>query len=1401
MTEIRLEKVEDFLFRIPKQEHPGMRVDGLIYADEKLLKDIYHDKALEQVINVAHLPGIVNASLAMPDIHWGFGFPIGGVAATDIEEGGVISPGGVGYDINCLAGDSLIMHEFGYTLPIQDFYNNWNKEKIKCYDFVKNRLEKTGIKLFLKFKPKNKVFRLKTYTGRQIVATEDHPFYTPDGMKKLANLKIGSQVAINPFVGVPYEQPINKNIIVLEDIKRTLSKIGRDSKGKSGRTIIKRLKERGLLSLNYNHQKLPYLLKIIGMVLGDGNMNFIGRKKDGIVGFSGKNKEDLERIRKDVIAINYTPSPIYKNKSELFYKGKFRKYANYSFYVNASSLVVLLNTLGVPIGQKVSQSYGIPEWIKQAPLWQKRLFLASFFGAELSTPRPKLSKKANFYAPVFYMSKREKYLKNGISFLKDISQLAKEFGVETKDLVMRRKYQTKRGDISWHFELVFSCKPESLINLWSKIGFEYNQKKVELSKCAIHYLTLKQYVLSRRLDQVESILLLKNSGLTHNEVFREINDSFIGKRYVQSVIQRQDNVFEPRIPNNFPSYKEFIKEASIGLDNYNMLWDSIEVIEEVNFVDYVYDFSVEHQHHNFIANNFVVSNCGVRLMRTNLTLKDIEGKLEDLVYVLFNTVPAGVGSKGDIRVSAREEKEILVKGSKWAVSQGYGTEDDLLNTEEQGAIAGADPDIVSQRAYERGKAQSGTLGSGNHFLEVQVIDQLFDADLCDEFGLDLGQITVMIHSGSRGFGYQVCEDYVRGMVSCLSKYNIKVPDRQLACAPVNSDEGRAYLAAMRCAANYAWANRQCLMHLTRLAFEKVFNTGWQKLGMQLIYDVAHNIAKIEKYNIDGKEKNLCVHRKGATRALGPDHPALPLKYKKTGQPVIIPGDMGRNSYLLVGTKEAEKTFYSTCFAGDTKVLTDRGIVTLKELYEFNKLGLVYNALSFNKDTFSAEWKPILGASKRMGQMIRVCISQTNRSRFSTLDTSSDHKFSLFENAELKYEEIEDIIEKQKMICVLDRIGTPIGLNHPRLAFLMGALVTDGYIDKKQKRVIFTQKETQEKLHFIDYVRQSFQSVFAHDLGNGRPKVGGGYIRGKAMIGIASDFATGRKQTAKEIIDIYDNLQTWILGLDQESILNFLAGVIDGDGTWSPRHKVIDIFNSKENVIGAIIIACLKLGILPYVSVQRENCYIIQISEKIEELLRFTKRVKGTTHNLKYGSKLFSVRQLFTDNWQSGNIKWPFTRKADRNNLMDADKISKFLSWQSSSRYNKKQIIKVINSPLRMQRARKLSDLGERELYNIDVQDNHNYFVFTKTFTPVLVKNCHGAGRVKSRTAATKTINYNTLLKELESKGIIVKASGRDTLVEEAPSAYKDINDVVKVVQMAGISKRVCRMRPLGVIKG
>jgi tRNA-splicing ligase RtcB len=307
-------------------------------------------------------------------------------------------------------------------------------------------------------------------------------------------------------------------------------------------------------------------------------------------------------------------------------------------------------------------------------------------------------------------------------------------------------------------------------------------------------------------------------------------------------------------------------------------------------------------------------NCGVRLLSTGLKTSDVKEDVKALVEGLFINIPSGVGSKRkDLKLSTKEHRDVLVKGAAWAVEQGFGSEQDLYHIEDQGSIAGADPDTISDRAYERGRPQLGTLGSGNHFVEIAFIDEIYDEDLAESLGLHKDFITVTVHTGSRGFGYQVCDDSIKVMLKASQKYGIDLPDRQLCCAPISSPEGRNYLSAMACAANYAFANRQIIGHWVRETFERVLDVSPREHQMELVYDVCHNIAKIETHTVEGEKRKVCVHRKGATRAFPPDHPQVPDDYKKTGQPVLIPGDMGRYSYVLVGTERAmTDTFGSTC---------------------------------------------------------------------------------------------------------------------------------------------------------------------------------------------------------------------------------------------------------------------------------------------------------------------------------------------------------------------------------------------------------------------------------------------------------------------------------------------------------
>ncbi len=306
-------------------------------------------------------------------------------------------------------------------------------------------------------------------------------------------------------------------------------------------------------------------------------------------------------------------------------------------------------------------------------------------------------------------------------------------------------------------------------------------------------------------------------------------------------------------------------------------------------------------------------NCGCRLMATELTLHDIKDTVKDLTTALYKRIPTGVGSTGYVKLSGKDQKKVLEEGAKWAIKNGFGSLQDLETTEDGGCLSGADPEQVSTRALERGKQQLGTLGSGNHFLEIEVVQEIFDEPAAQAFGLRKGQIVVMIHTGSRGLGYQICDDYLALMVKHQSETGIALPDRQLACTYLASQRGRNYLAAMACGANYAWANRQILMHLTREVMEKALRIAPRELGMRLVYDVCHNIAKIESFNIAGIEKKLCVHRKGATRAYPAGHEAVPGRYRSVGQPVLIPGDMGTGSYVLVGqTKAMSETFGSAC---------------------------------------------------------------------------------------------------------------------------------------------------------------------------------------------------------------------------------------------------------------------------------------------------------------------------------------------------------------------------------------------------------------------------------------------------------------------------------------------------------
>jgi tRNA-splicing ligase RtcB len=347
-------------------------------------------------------------------------------------------------------------------------------------------------------------------------------------------------------------------------------------------------------------------------------------------------------------------------------------------------------------------------------------------------------------------------------------------------------------------------------------------------------------------------------------------------------------------------------------------------------------------------------NCGVRVLKSPFRRSEVAGRLPDLVKGLFRNIPSGVGSKRkDLRVSGKDEARVLAEGASWAVEMGFGEEGDTDFIEEGGVIAGADPSALSPRALQRGRPQLGTLGSGNHFVEIGFVDRIFDETAAGRFGLETDQVLILIHTGSRGLGHQVCDDAIRDMLEATRKYGIDLPDRQLCAAPIDSPEGRRYLASMSAAANYAFANRQIITHWVRQTFRDQMDP---EASFPVLYDVAHNIAKIETHVVDGKARELCVHRKGATRAFGPGHPHVPEAYRDVGQPVLIPGDMGRYSFILAGTEKAmTESFGSSCH-GAGRMMSRKGASKKARgrnlLRELNERGVFVMAAS--KGTLAEE---------------------------------------------------------------------------------------------------------------------------------------------------------------------------------------------------------------------------------------------------------------------------------------------------------------------------------------------------------------------------------------------------------------------------------------------------------------
>ncbi len=876
--DVTLEKVREYVWEIPPEG--GMNVPARVLASEALLDEISEDDTLEQLKNATHLPGVRKHALCMPDGHQGYGFPVGGVAGID-SENGCISPGAVGYDINCLPGDTDVRLSFGRRARLSSLRERFEDEEVVVADGPRTT---SPVRLFTESEPRA-VHEVETEVGDTVEATADHPFATPDGMTELGELSPGDTVYVRPFRGIEHEDPPEETLLTAADFADESPQLRRV------------LEERDLLPLTTADEAFPHLLKLLGYFTGDGSLG-----GEGQVWFHGE-PEDLESIREDVAAVGFTPSKVYARERDHEIDGTAFETTEHSFKTTSRAFRKLLLALGAPDGETVSSGFETPWYIEDLADWQRALYYSAYFGAEMNAPSAQHDE--NLRCPTVSQNRTADTADDGRAFLRDLADFLADLGIET-NAIESFEAATSGDREMRRLRLGVKNDSENLIRFHSTVGFRYDGEKRRRSVAAIRYLQHKERTIERRERIAEEARTLADGGASAGEVVEsfDVNDRFVERSPWSGREGR------PRPGESFPGFEEF-REALDVRDDLTVAAE-IDSIREVGEKP-VYDIGVAHDAHNFLAEGFVVSNCGVRMVRTNLDYADVRGREEELVDALFEAIPSGLGG-GGIHDGSRDDVEaILERGVDWALEEGYAVPSDLEHCEDEGRRPDADPTAVSKKAKDRGGNQIGSLGSGNHFLEVQRVTDVFRVDVAAEFGLREDQVVVLIHCGSRGLGHQVCTDYLREIEREHEDLLSELPDRELAAAPAGSALAEDYYGAMCGAINFAWVNRQLITHRTRTVFEDVFDRDWESMGMELLYDVAHNIAKREVHEVEGgEERELFVHRKGATRAFPAGRPELPAAFADVGQPVIIPGSMGAGSYVLRGGENSlAETFGST----------------------------------------------------------------------------------------------------------------------------------------------------------------------------------------------------------------------------------------------------------------------------------------------------------------------------------------------------------------------------------------------------------------------------------------------------------------------------------------------------------
>ncbi len=898
-------KLTDVSWEIPTSYKQGMLVPARLYATRKLLEGM-DSGVIEQVTNVACLPGIVRQAYAMADAHWGYGFPIGGVAAFEPETG-VISPGGIGFDINCLHPDTRVSDANGVWRKISEVdiaehgfvtFDAARKVAIQTRAVAKQKRLESGV-----------ILKIRSQTGKTVLVTPDHPLLTKRGMVPAGKVSADDYLLTSGAEGIPYAKPASLDVIHADLLASTMEKMGITDRGSARAQVLDELRARGLERISLADPRMAQVLKVLGFVFGDGSIPRV--KRGQYVSFHGK-KADLSDIGADLETIGFASHAFTRqrhHRTETKYGPSAFDFEEYALRASSTALAVLLVALGAPYGEKASQAYRLPPWLLAAEDWQKKLFLGAYFGAEMS--RPTTTNGYDFQMPAFGVDKLVSLSQSAVELLEDFRALLLSLGVETSKPARVQGYDHGGVDgPSTGLRIGVLSNAENLLNFFSRVGYLYNREKQRLASVAACYLSYDQRISDARNEIRQRAVAIHSAGARPKDIVESLSSGAAGASFTRHSIWATSGSARMWRSEKLEEFTSTFEAGASGL-----VFDRVLSIESIPYEGPVYDVTIGDPSHNFIANGIIVSNCGMRLIRTNLQYAEVRPKVKELVDLIFRLVPAGVGVKGFLRVSEPQFDEIMTYGVKWCAENGHAWQDDPSHVEEGGFIKGAEPSKVSRQARSRGIDQLGTLGSGNHYLEIQVVDpgRFFDPELARRFGIvHPDQVMVMVHCGSRGFGHQIGSDYLRVFDGAMKRYGLEVRDRELACAPFSSKEGKDYYGAMVCAANMAFTNRQIIVQKVREAFSSVFHKDAESLDMHLIYDVCHNIAKVERHSYEGKSREVLVHRKGATRSFGPGHPDIPAPYREIGQPVIIGGSMETGSYLLVGTEGAmRETFGST----------------------------------------------------------------------------------------------------------------------------------------------------------------------------------------------------------------------------------------------------------------------------------------------------------------------------------------------------------------------------------------------------------------------------------------------------------------------------------------------------------